>query len=399
MTERRDYYEVLGVDKSASADDIKGAYRKAALKWHPDRWVSGTDAEKKTAEEKFKEASEAYSVLSDPDKKARYDQFGFAGMDGAGAQDWSQGFGNLNDILNDLFGGRFGGFGGGFGGFSGFGGFGGGQGSTQRVYRGRDIRTSITLTLEEIAAGVQKEVSIERSRPCPDCQGKGTKNSSDIKTCTTCNGSGQVQNITNSIFGRTVAYSTCPQCKGEGKVVTNPCRSCNGTGLLRKRETVSVKIPAGVEEGMQLTVRGEGHSAPHNGTNGDLLVVIKETAHPVLKRNGNNLYYSQTISVADAILGCEITVPCIDGPYKLKVEAGTQSGTTIKLRNKGLPSVSGYGNGKGDLFVQIFVWIPKKLSRDEKRAMESMQNSDNFKPDLSRDDKNLFEKLRKKFDE
>ncbi|MDO5443351.1 MAG: molecular chaperone DnaJ [Bacteroidia bacterium] len=398
MAEKRDYYEVLGLDKSASADDIKGAYRKAALKWHPDRWVSGTDAEKKNAEEKFKEASEAYSVLSDPDKKARYDQFGFAGTEG-GAQDWSQGFGNLNDILNDLFGGGFGGFGGGgFRGFSGFGGF-GGQSNAQRVYRGRDIRTSVTLTLEEIATGVEKEITIERSRPCPDCQGKGTNNSSDIKSCGTCNGSGQVQNITNSIFGRTVAYSTCPQCKGEGKVITNPCRSCSGTGLLRKRETVKVKIPAGVEEGMQLTVHGEGHSAPHNGTNGDLLVVIKEAAHSQLRRNGNNLYWSQTISVTDAILGCEISVPCLDGSTKIKVDPGTQSGTTIKLRNKGLPSVNGYGSGRGDLFVQIFVWIPKKLNRDERKAIESMQKSESFKPDLSRDDKNLFEKLRKKFDE
>ena len=395
MAERRDYYEVLGVDKNASADDIKGAYRKAALKWHPDRWVSGTDAEKKTAEEKFKEASEAYSVLSDPDKKARYDQFGFSGVDGAGAQDWSQGFGNLNDILNNIFGGGFGGF----GGFSGFGGFGGGQSSGPRTYRGRDIRTSVTLTLEEIASGVEKEVTIERSRPCPDCQGKGTKNSSDIKTCSTCRGSGQVQNITNSIFGRTVAYSTCPQCKGEGKVVTNPCRSCGGTGLQRKRETVRVKVPAGVEEGMQLTVRGEGHSAPHNGTNGDLLVVIKEAQHPQLRREGNNLYYSQTISVLDAMLGCEISVPCIDGSTKVKIEPGTQSGTTIKLKNKGLPSVSGYGSGKGDLFVLVLVWIPRKLNRDERKTMEDLKRSDSFKPDLSRDDKNLFEKLRKKFDE
>lgn len=395
MAEKRDYYEILGLDKNASADDIKGAYRKAALKWHPDRWVSGTDAEKKTAEEKFKEASEAYSVLSDPDKKTRYDQFGFSGVDGAGAQDWSQGFGNLNDILNNIFGGGFGGF----GGFSGFGGFGGGQSSGPRTYRGRDIRTSVTLTLEEIASGVEKEVTIERSRPCPDCQGKGTKNSSDIKTCSTCRGSGQVQNITNSIFGRTVAYSTCPQCKGEGKVVTNPCRSCGGTGLQRKRETVRVKVPAGVEEGMQLTVRGEGHSAPHNGTNGDLLVVIKEAQHPQLRREGNNLYYSQTISVLDAMLGCEISVPCIDGSTKVKIEPGTQSGTTIKLKNKGLPSVSGYGSGKGDLFVQVLVWIPRKLNRDERKTMEDLKRSDSFKPDLSRDDKNLFEKLRKKFDE
>ena len=399
MAEKRDYYEVLGLQKGASADEIKGAYRKAALKWHPDRWVSGTEEEKKKAEEMFKEASEAYSVLSDADKKARYDQFGFAGVDGAGAQDWSQGFGNLNDILNNLFGGGFGG--GGFGGFGDFfGGFGGGQQrSGKRVLRGRDIRTSVTLTLEEIASGVEKDITIERSRPCPDCQGKGTKNSSDIKSCPTCKGTGQVQNITNSIFGRTVAYSTCPQCKGEGEVVSNPCRSCSGTGVLRKRETVKVKIPAGVEEGMQLTVRGEGHSAPHNGTNGDLLVVIKETAHPQLRRDGSNLYYNQVISVVDAMLGCEVTVPTLEGGYKLKIDAGTQSGTVIKLRNKGLPAVSGYGSGRGELYVTVLVWIPRKLDRDERKKLEEMRGSGSFKPDLNRDDKNLFEKLGKKFDE
>ena len=399
MAEKRDYYEVLGLQKGASADEIKGAYRKAALKWHPDRWVSGTEEEKKKAEEMFKEASEAYSVLSDADKKARYDQFGFAGVDGAGAQDWSQGFGNLNDILNNLFGGGFGG--GGFGGFGDFfGGFGGGQQrSGKRVLRGRDIRTSVTLTLEEIASGVEKDITIERSRPCPDCQGKGTKNSSDIKSCPTCKGTGQVQNITNSIFGRTVAYSTCPQCKGEGEVVSNPCRSCSGTGVLRKRETVKVKIPAGVEEGMQLTVRGEGHSAPHNGTNGDLLVVIKETAHPQLSRDGSNLYYNQVISVVDAMLGCEVTVPTLEGGYKLKIDAGTQSGTVIKLRNKGLPAVSGYGSGRGELYVTVLVWIPRKLDRDERKKLEEMRGSGSFKPDLNRDDKNLFEKLGKKFDE
>ena len=391
MAEKRDYYEVLGVAKGASESDIKSAYRKAAIKWHPDKWVNGTDAEKKNAEEKFKEASEAYSVLSDPDKKARYDQYGFAGVDGAAGPDFSQGFGNLNDFLNSIFGG-------GFGGFSGFGGFdfgGGGSQNQQRVYRGRDIRTSVTLTLEEIANGVEKEVSIERSRPCPDCNGQGTKNSSDVKTCPQCQGRGQVQHVVNSLFGRTMTYSTCPQCNGEGKVISNPCRSCSGTGLVRKRETVKVKIPAGVEAGMQLTVRGEGHSAPHNGVNGDLLVVIKEVDHPQLKREGDNLFYSQIISVMDAMLGCEITVPCIDGSYKVKIDAGTQSGTVLKLRGKGLPSVNGYG--KGDLYVKILVWIPRKLSRAEKEKMESMRQSDSFKPDLSRDDKALFDKEKKIF--
>ena len=252
MAQKRDYYEVLGVAKGASADEIKAAYRKLAIKWHPDKWVDGTDAEKKTAEEKFKEASEAYSVLSDPDKKAKYDQFGFAGVDGQPGPDFSGGFGNLDDILRDLFGGGFGGF----SGFGGFGGFGGGsRSSQQRVYRGRDIRTRVRLTFEEIARGVEKEVTIERNEPCPDCGGRGTRNASDVKTCPRCNGTGQIQQTVNSLFGRTIAYTTCPQCGGEGKIITNPCRSCNGTGVVRRRKTVKVKIPAGVEDGMQLTDR------------------------------------------------------------------------------------------------------------------------------------------------
>ena len=391
MAEKRDYYEVLGLTKSASADDIKSAYRKAALKWHPDRWVDGTDAEKKTAEEKFKEASEAYSVLSDPDKKAKYDQFGFAGVNGAGGFGGFEGgdFGSLEDLLKNLFGGGFAGFGGGnpFGGF----GFGGSQGgSQQRVYRGRDIRTRVKLTLEEIANGCEKEISIERSRPCPDCKGQGTRNSSDVKTCPTCKGSGQVQHMANTLFGRTMTYQTCPQCHGEGKIISNPCHTCSGTGLVRKRETVKVKIPAGVEGGMQLNIRGEGHAAQHNGVNGDLLVIIEEIEHAQLKRDGTNLYFTKIIPVTDAMLGCEFTVPTLYGDEKVKVEPGTQSGTVVKLRNKGVPSVNGYG--KGDLFVKILVWIPRKLSRSEREAIESIRGSKSFTPDLSRDDKALFEK-------
>ena len=395
MAEKRDYYEVLGLQKGASADEIKGAYRKAALKWHPDRWVSGTDAEKKTAEANFKEASEAYSVLSDPDKKAKYDQFGFAGVDGAGAQDWSQGFGNLNDILNNLFGGAFGGFGfgGGDGGF-GFGGF-GQQGPRQQ--RGRDIRTRVKLTLEEIATGCEKDVTIERNRPCQECGGKGTKNSSDIKTCPTCKGSGQVQNIVNSLFGRTVSYSVCPQCSGTGKVVSNPCRKCSGTGVTRVKETIKVKVPAGVENGMQINARGEGHAAPQNGINGDLLVIIEEQPHNQLKREGVNLFYTRVISVTEAILGCEITVPCLDGPYKLKLDPGAQSGYVERLRGKGLPSVNGYGSSRGDLYVKVLVWIPRKLSKSEKEAIEAIRDSSSFKPDPSREDRQLFEKESKYF--
>ena len=386
---KRDYYEVLGVDKSASADEIKKAYRKLAIKYHPDK-----NPGDKEAEEKFKEAAEAYSILSDADKKARYDQFGHSGVDGA-APDFSGGFGNLNDILNDLFGGAFGG---GFGGFSGFGGgFGGGQRQQQRVYRGRDIRVRVKLTLEEIAKGVEKEISIEKSVPCQECGGKGAKNSSDIKTCSACNGTGQVQRVVNSFLGQTVTYSTCQQCGGEGKVITNPCRSCGGTGLVRKRETIKVKIPAGVEAGMQLTIQGEGHAAKNNGINGDLLVVIEEQEHPNLKREGNNLYYTKIISMPDAILGADVEIPCLDGPYKIKVDAGTQSGTVVRLRNKGLPTVNGYG-GTGDLYVKFAVWIPKKLDREEKAVIESLRDKEAFKPNPTKEDRSFFDKLKDLFD-
>ena len=384
---KRDYYEVLGVDKNASADEIKKAYRKLAVKYHPDK-----NPGDKEAEDKFKEAAEAYSVLSDADKKAKYDQFGHAGVDGS-APDFSGGFGNLNDILNDLFGGGFGGFGG-FGG-----GFGGGRGGQrqQKVYRGRDIRVRVKLTLEEIAKGVEKEISIERSVPCKDCGGKGAKNASDIKTCSACNGTGQVQRVVNTFLGQTVTYSTCQQCGGEGKVISNPCRSCGGTGLVRKRETIKVKIPAGVEAGMQMNISGEGHAAKNNGVNGDLLVVIEEQEHPNLKREGNNLYCTKIVSLPDAILGGEVEVPGIDGSYKIKVEPGTQSGTVVRLRGRGLPTVNGYG-GTGDLYVKIAVWIPKKLEKDDKAVIESLRNKESFKPNPTKEDKSFFDKLKDLFD-
>lgn len=384
---KKDYYEVLGVDKNASVDEIKKAYRKLAIKYHPDK-----NPGDKEAEEKFKEAAEAYSVLSDADKKARYDQFGHAGVEGAGP-DFSGGFGNLNDILNDLFGGAFGG---GFGGFGGFGGSRGGQ-RQQRVYRGRDIRVRVKLTLEEIAKGVEKEISIEKSVPCKDCGGKGARNSSDIKTCPGCNGTGQVQRVVNSFLGQTVTYSTCQQCGGEGKIISNPCRTCSGTGLVRKRETIKVKIPAGVEAGMQLTVQGEGHAAKNNGINGDLLVVIEEQAHPDLKREGNNLYYTKVISIPDAILGAEVDIPCLDGTYKIKVEPGTQSGEVVRLRGRGLPTVNGYG-GTGDLYVKLAVWVPRKLDKEDKSAIEALRNKESFKPNPSKEDKSFFDRIKDLFD-
>lgn len=251
------------------------------------------------------------------------------------------------------------------------------------------------MTLEEIYTGAVKDVTIERNRPCPDCNGKGARNSSDIKTCPTCNGSGQVQHITNSLFGRTMTYSTCPQCQGEGKIVSNPCHTCSGTGLVRKRETVKVNVPAGVENNMQISVRSEGHSAPRNGVNGDLLVIVEELPHNQLKREAENLFYTRVISVTDAILGCEIQIPCLDGSQKLKLDPGTQSGYVTRLRGKGLPSVNGYG--KGDLYVKILVWIPRKLSKSEREAIETLAASKSVTPDPSRDDRQLFEKESKYF--
>ena len=384
MASKRDYYEVLGVAKNASAEEIKKAYRKKAVKYHPDK-----NPDNKEAEEKFKEAAEAYSVLSDPDKRARYDQFGHAGVEGAGP-DFSGGFGDLNDFLNNIFGGF--GFGGGFNGFA-------GQSNRrqERVYRGRDIRVRVKLTLEEIAKGVTKEVSIEKSVPCSECDGRGAKSSADIKTCPACNGTGHVERIVRIGPMQTVSTSPCQQCGGEGKIITNPCRHCGGTGLVRERETIEVKIPAGVEAGMQLTVRGEGNAAKNNGINGDLLVVIEELEHPNLKRDGNNLFYTKIVSLPDAILGTETEVPCLDGPYKIKIEPGTQSGTVIRLRGKGLPTVNGYG-GTGDMYVKIAVWIPRKLNKEEKAVIESLKNSDSFKPNPTKEDKSFFDRIKDLFD-
>ena len=390
MAEKRDYYEVLGLQKGASADEIKGAYRKAALKWHPDRWVNGTDAEKKTAEEKFKEASEAYSVLSDPDKKAKYDQYGFAGVSGDPGMDWSGGFGDLNDILNNIFGG----FGGGFN-FNDL--FGGGKARSQgpRATKGADKYVNVDLTLEEIASGCVKDITVERLRPCRVCGGRGTQNASDIRTCPTCGGSGRVQHVTGGGFFRQVSYSACPNCKGTGKVVSNPCGNCHGTGVERVRETMKVNIPAGVENGMQIPLRGEGDAGLNGGQNGDLFVVVRELPHNNLRRDGENLFYTRVIRVTDAILGTEIAVPCLDGPQKLKLPAGTQPGTVEKLRGKGLPSVRGYG--RGDLYVKILVWVPHKLKRDEKNALEEMRDSDSFKPNPTREDREIIENEMKFF--
>ncbi len=394
MAAKRDYYEVLGVAKTATADEIKKAYRALAIKYHPDK-----NPGNKEAEEKFKEAAEAYAVLSDADKRAKYDRFGHAGLGDNPGPDFSGGFGDLNDILNNLFGGGFSGFGGGFSGFGGDGSFGGfGSSRTQeRVARGKDIRVHARLSLEEVAKGVEKEITIERYVPCTDCNGKGAKSAADIKTCSACKGTGQYKRVVQSFLGQTISVSVCPTCNGEGKVVTNPCRSCGGSGLIRRRETVRVKIPAGVEDGMQLRVTGAGNAAKNNGVNGDLLVVIDIDAHKDFTRKDNNLYYTKVISVTDAMLGCEVEIPSLGGgTQKIKIDPGTQSGTVLTVRGKGLPSVNSYGNG--NLYVKVGVWIPKKLSRESKSLVEALGRSEDVKPSASKDDKSFFDRLKNFFD-
>jgi molecular chaperone DnaJ len=389
MAEKRDYYEVLGVSKSSSAEEIKKAYRKLALKYHPDR--NPGDAE---AEEKFKEAAEAYDVLSNPEKKQRYDKFGHAGMGGAAGGGFGGGFGgfSMDDIFSqfgDIFGGHFG------GGFGGFGGFGDGGSRGRRVAKGSNIRIKIKLTLEEIVHGVEKKIKIDKQVKCHECNGRGAASEADIKTCETCHGTGMVTKVVNSFLGQMQTSAPCPTCGGEGKVISKPCSCCHGSGLEKKAEEISFKIPAGVTEGMQLTVQGKGNAAKGDGVNGDLLVLISEEAHPELQRDGNDLIYSLFISVTDAILGSTAEIPSVDGKLRIKIEPGTQSGKILRLRGKGVPDVNGYG--AGDLLVYIQVWIPKKVDRDEKEMLEKIRESKNFKPAPTKDDKNFFERLKKMF--
>ena len=384
MAEKRDYYEVLGVDKTASEEEIKKAYRKKAIQYHPDK-----NPGDKEAEEKFKEAAEAYDVLSNPEKRARYDRFGHAGMSGA-AGGAAGGF-SMEDIFEqfgDIFGGRFG-----FGGFSSM--FGGSGARGQRVTRGSDIRIRVKLTLAEIAHGVEKRVKISKMMVCPDCHGRGAASEADIRTCEHCNGTGVVTKVQQTILGQMQTQQPCPYCNGEGRRVVNPCKKCGGSGLVKGSEEISFKIPAGVSDGMQLTIQGKGNAARNGGINGNLLVVIEEVPDPQLERDGDDLIYSLFISIPQAVNGCQVEIPAIDGKLKIKIEPGTQPGKVLRLRGKGLPSVNGYGNG--DLLVFVQVWIPKKLDRAEKEMMAKLENSENFKANPSQDDKNLFERVKQFF--
>ena len=384
--EKRDYYEVLGVDKKASADEIKKAYKKMAIKYHPDR-----NPGDKEAEDKFKEAAEAYEVLSDENKRARYDQFGHAGMGGAAGGGYGQSM-SMDDIFS-MFGDIFGGHGG-FGGFGGFGGGGGGRQQARR-FRGSDLRIKVKLNLQEIAEGVEKKLKLKKYVPCSHCNGTGAEGSSSTETCPDCHGTGSVTRTQQSIFGMMQTQTVCPRCNGEGKIIKNKCPHCSGEGIIYAEEIVTVKIPAGVAEGMQLSMSGKGNAGKRNGVPGDLLILIEEEPHAELIRDENDLIYNLLLDIPTAALGGTADIPTIDSKVRVKIDPGTQPGKVLRLRGKGLPNVNGYGTG--DLLVNISVYIPETLSKDEKNALEKFQKSDNFRPNESLKDK-IFRKFRNLFD-
>ena len=391
MAEKRDYYEVLGVDKNASAEDIKKAYRKCAMQYHPDRWVNGTDAEKKDAEEKFKEAAEAYDVLSNPDKKSRYDQFGHAGMGGA-ASDFS-GF-DISDIFShfaDVFGGAAGG---GFGFGDLFGG-GSGMGGGKRVRKGGNIRIKVKLTLEEVAKPTEKKVKINKYVACEHCHGSGAKDEHSKETCPTCKGRGQVVRQQRSMFGIIQQASVCPQCNGSGEIIKDPCPHCHGNGIVQGEEVIQLTIPAGVDNGMQLTVRGKGHAAANGGVNGDLLVAIEVADHDVFERDGNNLYLNYYITFPQAALGSTVEIPTLNGKAKIKIAAGTQGGQVLRLQGKGLPELN--SRNVGDLIVNVNVWTPKSLTKEEKEMLEKLSTHENFVPKPGKSERSVFNRVRQFF--
>ncbi|MDX2415773.1 MAG: molecular chaperone DnaJ [Bacteroidales bacterium] len=377
---KRDYYEILEVSKDAGKDEIKKAYRKQAIKHHPDK-----NPDNKEAEEKFKEAAEAYEVLSDDNKRARYDRYGHAGMGNQG------GFSGAGMSMEDIFS-SFGDiFGGGFGGFGGF----GGQ-SRERVNRGSNLRVKVKLNLEEIANGVEKKLKVKKYTSCSACGGSGAADSNSYHTCSTCHGQGRVTRVTNTILGQMQSTSACPSCGGEGKTITKKCNTCYGEGIVKEEEVITIKIPAGVGKGMQMTVSGKGNAARRGGMPGDLLVMIDEAEDDKLIREGNDLIFNLFISIPDAILGTQVEIPTVGASVKIKIDPGTQAGRILRLRGKGIPDVNGYG--KGDLLVNVNVWVPKTLNSDEQKIVEKMKNSDTFTPKPSKGDKGFFERMKAYFE-
>ena len=387
MAEKRDYYEVLGVSKDASEDEIKKAYRKLAIKYHPDR-----NPGDKEAEEKFKEAAEAYEVLHDPDKRRQYDQFGFNGPQGGFG-----GFGGGGMAMDDIFT-MFGDIFGGHSGFGGFGGFGGGgQQHSQRVYRGSDLRLKVKLSLQDIASGVTKRFKVREDVTCEQCKGTGAEGGAQPETCPTCHGSGMVSRSVRSMFGIMTTQTECPTCHGEGTVIKNKCKACDGTGVVKGDKIVEVNIPAGVEEGMVLNVHGKGNAGPHNGVPGDIQVLIEEEKSDTFVRDKQDVIYNLLLDFPTAALGGDAEIPTIDGKkIALKIAPGTQPGNVVRLRGKGLPAVKGYGSGKGDIVVNMSVFVPKTLDKNERKAIEQLRESENFKGDSSTK-KSIFEKFKNYF--
>ena len=385
---KRDYYEILGVTKSASTDEIKKAYRKVAMQYHPDR-----NPGDKAAEEKFKEAAEAYEILSDADKKAQYDRYGHAGVSGNGRGGFGGGGMNMDDIFSqfgDIFGEDL------FGSF-----FGGNQsrqsrgGSRSRGVRGSNLRVKLKLNYEEIAKGVTKNIKVKKHVSCNTCNGSGAKDKNSVQTCSSCGGSGQVRRVQNTFLGQMQTVTTCPSCNGEGTTVTAKCGSCKGEGRVYGEETVSIDIPAGVQEGMQLNMAGKGNAGERGGANGDLIILIEEEQHKELYREGLNVAYELHLSFTDVVFGKQVEVPTIDGRAKIKIPAGTQSGKIFRLKGKGFPSVNSYE--KGDQLIQVNVWTPQHLSNEEKAALEKMAESANFAPQPEKSDRNFFEKIKEIF--
>lgn len=382
---KRDFYEVLGVAKSASADEIKKAYRKVAMQFHPDR-----NPGDKAAEEKFKEAAEAYEVLSDQEKKAQYDRFGHAGLNNRSGFGGGQGM-NMDDIFSnfgDIFGDDI------FGSF-----FGGGgarqRGGKARGTRGSNLRIKLKMNYEEIAKGANKTVKVKKYTSCTTCSGSGAKDKNAVQNCSTCNGTGQVRKVTSTFLGQMQTVGTCPTCNGEGSTITNKCTSCKGEGRVYTEETINIDIPAGVQDGMQLSLTGKGNIGERGGSSGDLIVLIEEESHPELQRDNLNVIYDMHVSIPDAIFGSNVEVPTIDGRAKIKIPPGTQSGKIFRLKGKGFPSINSYE--RGDQLIHVNVWTPQELSNEEKEMMEKLKDAKNFQPQPEKNEKSFFTKVKEMF--
>lgn len=386
MSTKRDFYEILGIPKEATAEQIKKAYRKKAIQHHPDK-----NPDDKASEEKFKEAAEAYEVLSDANKRARYDQYGHQGMGGGAGGFGGGGFGgfggdhmSMDDIFSqfgDIFGGHFGG--------------GGGGRSSRQANRGSDLRVKVRLSLKDVAHGVEKKIKVKKAVSCSHCSGTGAEHGSSYTNCSTCNGSGRVTRVQRTILGNIQTQAACPSCNGEGKIITHKCSHCAGEGVRLEEDVMTINIPAGVQDGMQLSMRGGGNAARRGGVSGDLLILVEEEAHPELIRDENDLIYNLLLSFPMAAMGASVEIPTIDGKAKMKIEAGTQPGRVLRLRGKGLPSVNGYGTG--DLLVNISVYVPENLNSEERKSLERLEESENFKPNEAKKE-NFFKRFKNLFD-